>query len=169
MKRILVGTISSAMAFLFSWSANAQYIAEFKATDARLSSPFTVTNGYISQIGHTGVTNGGRAVFSFTAPSNGEYAILAVVEASSQDARSIFVGIDSEPNEPGSKWEIPVKPGFATNLVTSAAGTPRYFNLSKGSHQLIIRGEGPNVKLSRISIALRPSPPSNLHISTGNP
>ena len=168
MKRILV-TISIAAALLFWWSANAQFIAEFKAADARLFSPFTLTNGYISQISLTGVTNGGRAVFSFTAPSVGEYAIIAVVEASNQDAHSMLVSIESEPNEPGSKWEIPVKPGLATNLVTSAVGTPRYFNLTKGSHQLIFRGSTPNVKLSRVSIALRPSPPSNLHISSGNP
>lgn len=162
MKNILLA-INASVLFV-CWSVNGQFIAEFHAAEARIAVPFVLTNGCLCQAMQTGVTNGGRAAFSFSAPVTGQYAIVAVVEAPDRDSHVLFVNFDSEPKEAESKWEIPVKRGFATNLVSLAAGGPRYFDLEKGLHQLIIRGGDPNVKLSRVSIAIRPSPPTNLHI-----
>ena len=158
----------ASTAAITTLSAYCQCVAEFSAVTGKISPPFVVTNGYVFQPLRTAVTNGGRAVYTFTAPSPGQYALQAVVEAANQNANSLFINIDSEPKSPGMKWEIPFSSGFTTNWVfADTTGAPKWFDLTNGAHQIIIRGSDPNVKLSHISIQTRPSPPTGLHIVNG--
>jgi hypothetical protein len=166
MKSVFAAIASTAA--ITALSAYCQCVAELSAVTGKISPPFVVTNGYIFQPLRTAVTNGGRAVYTFTTPSPGRYALQAVVEAANQNANSLFISIDSEPKNPGMKWEIPFSSGFTTNWVfADTTGTPKWFDLTNGTHQIIIRGSDPNVKLSHISIQTRPSPPTGLHIVNG--
>ncbi len=167
MKRF-IGGLSFGLALLATGPAPAQLIAELRAGDGTISSPFILTNGFVFQPLQTTVTNGGRAVYSFTVPSTGQYAISAVVEAPTQHVASVCINVDAEPNSPETRWEIPARSCIATNWV-SAPGTvgPKWFSLASGEHQLIIRGTEPNVKLSRICIASPPKPPTGLHVVNG--
>src|SRR5258708_16572964 len=97
-------TIASA-AFLTAWPAYCECVDEFSAVAGKISVPFVLTNGCVFQPLRTGITNGGRAVFTFTAPSPGQYAVQAVAEAPNQTANSLFINIDSEPKDPEMKWE----------------------------------------------------------------
>lgn len=138
--------------------------AELAAGTGMISSPFVFTNGYVVQPISTGLANGGRAVFSFSVTNPGQYVILAVAEAPGQDANSLFVNIDSEPKDPEMIWEIPIATGFKTNLVSTSLGKPRYFDLTSGQHQIIVRGREANVKLSQLRILPRLSPPTGLRV-----
>ena len=142
----------------------------FEAEAGSVTAPFIVTNGYIYQPVETGVTNGGRAVYNFTITNAGDYVIQAVVNAPNTAANSFFVNVDSEPQDPTMIWQIPVTTGFASLIVNwQGNGTwdnPEFvrkiFNLTIGSHQLIIRGREANTQLDRFSLVKLPPPPTNL-------
>ena len=68
-------------------------------------------------------------------------------------------------------WDIlPPTTGYETRLVSwRGSGTadgnefvPKYFVLSTGTHQLIIRGREANVQLDQFAIVKVPAPPQNL-------
>jgi len=147
-----------------SWSIFGQCVAEFAAVAGTFSPPFVATNGYVTQTIQTGVTNGGKAVYSFSITNAGQYAILAVVEAPNQNANSVFVNVDAEPKDPEMKWEIPVSTGFSTNGVCTSSGQRRYFDLTKGTHQIIVRGSEANVKLLHLRVMARPAAPTGLRV-----
>jgi hypothetical protein len=163
MKKTILSIVAIA-AFLPAWTSFGQSGTGFRAGTGTISSPFVLTNDYVFQPIQTGVTNGGRAVYSFSLTNSGQFVILAVAEAPSQDANSLFVNIDSEPKDPEMIWEIPVASGFKTNLVSTSLGKPRYFDLSSGSHEIIIRGREPNVKLLHLQILARLSPVTGLRV-----
>jgi len=156
--------IVTIMALMTAGAVVGQTAAELAAGTGTISSPFVLTNAYVFQPITTGVANGGRAVYSFCVTNSGQYVILAVVEAPSQNARSLFVNIDSEPKDPEMIWEIPIATGFKTNLVSTSLGKPRYFDLTSGQHQIIVRGREANVKLSQLRILPRLSPPTGLRV-----
>jgi hypothetical protein len=156
--------IVAIVALMTAVAAVGQAGAQLAAGAGTISSPFVLTNGYVFQPISTGVANGGRAVYSFSVTNSGQYVILAVAEAPSQDANSLFVNIDSEPKDPEMIWEIPIATGFKTNLVSTSLGKPRYFDLTIGNHHIIVRGREANVKLSLLRILPRLSPPTGLRV-----
>jgi hypothetical protein len=161
-------TFVAIAALITDWSARGQSPAEFAAESGVISSPFVLTNGCIFQPIPTGVTNAGRAVYSFSLTNSGQFMLLAVAQAPNADANSLFVNIDSEPKDPEMIWDIPVAAGFTTNLVSTNSGSPRYFDLTNGNHQIIIRGREANVKLLHLRLMARLQPAGDLRV-VGSP
>ena len=158
----------SCFALLGLWfKADGQDNIELRAADAALSAPFILTNGCLLQLTETGLTNGGRAAFSFTITAGGPHTVAVLLEAPATNHNSMLISIDSEPNDSTALWAIPPHSGFATNLVCNAVPVvrTRVFNLSAGMHQLIMRGCSPNIRLARIWVQnARPAPPTGLRI-----
>jgi hypothetical protein len=137
------------------------------ATEARITWPFLLTNDCILQPVETGITNGGRAVFPFVLTNSGEYAILVRVQAPEGRTNVFLINIDSEPQEPDMVWTVSASTNFTDQLVSAAGQVPprpRFFQLSTGEHQLIIRGMGAETRLVQLSLVRRPEPPRGLRI-----
>ncbi len=139
------------------------------ATSGTIDAPFIITNNSIGQQGlETGVTDGGRAAYSFAITNGGNYVIQALVSATNGGQNSFFVNIDAEPQDPYMIWDIPITPitvGFAQRTIGwRGNGTfdtnqfvPKVFtNLTQGWHQLIIRGREPCTWLQSITLLQLP-------------
>jgi hypothetical protein len=149
----------------------------FESYAGTISAPFvTNSGGYISQPGETSVTEGGQAVYGFTISAAGAYTISVSVNAPNESANSLFVNIDAQPTDPAMIWDIPVTTGFANQNISwrgnGAFDSPQYvpavFNLTAGTHQLILRGREGGVQLGRITVAPAggiPNPPQNLRVT----
>ncbi|HWQ90589.1 MAG TPA: hypothetical protein VN673_02875, partial [Clostridia bacterium] len=143
----------------------------FQSSAGTVTAPFVVGNGYISQSSETDVTRGGRAVYGFSVPTAGNYVVSVNVNASSASANSCYVNIDGEPSDPSMIWDMPVTTGFSNQTVSwRGNGTdvanqfvPAVFNLTAGTHYLVIRGREAGLQLGAITIApqgsSRPLPP----------
>ena len=144
----------------------------FAATSGIIASPFVSANGYISQPTETGVTNGGSATYTFVITNAGSYVIQALVNAPDSAQNSLYVNIDAQPTDPNMIWQIPITAGFENRIVSwQGTGTwdnpqfvPEVFNLTAGTHQLIVRGREMNTQLQTISILKTVSPPQNLRV-----
>jgi hypothetical protein len=135
--------------------------ASFAADSGNISAPFVVNNGILYQNTGTSVTDGGRAVYSFTVTTTGDYVINALACGTNGAANSFYVNIDAEPFDPTMIWDLAVSSGFINTLVTwRGSGTPendqfqpKVFNLSAGTHQLIVRGREPYAQVKSFTIA----------------
>jgi hypothetical protein len=137
--------------------------ASIEAESGVISAPFTVTGGYISQTvtDPTGVANGGRAVYNFTVPTNGNYVITALVNAPDLTQNSFYVGMDRFPVDQDA-WDIlPPTSGFESRMVSYRGydGTadenhwnPIIYYLTAGAHSLTVVGREPNTLLDRLEI-----------------
>ena len=137
-------------------------IATLATKDAKLTAPMALKDGVISQPETTGLSDGGKAVFDFTVPKDGNYEIYAVVSAPDDDNNSFFVNVDVEPKEdPLMIWDIELTDGsaFVERVVNwrgeGSAGSdefdPKTFKLTAGAHKLIFIGREP-AKLKSVSI-----------------
>ncbi|HEY5914398.1 MAG TPA: hypothetical protein VJA21_27730 [Verrucomicrobiae bacterium] len=168
MKTQLGFGFASVIAMVAAFSSAGQDLA-FDAAAGEVVAPFTIsTNGSISQPSLTGLANGGRAVYIFTIASDGEYAVVAEVCAPDDASNSLYVNIDGELRDPEMIWDIPVTTGFAEKRVgwrgTGTASSPQYagknFQLTPGSHRLIIGGKEPDTQVKRLRIVKQPPPPA---------
>ncbi len=136
----------------------------FAASSGTISAPFIVANGTLYQAALSSVTGGGRAVYSFSIINAGNYTVSAQVYAPNDGANSFFVNIDTEPTDPLMIWDVPIAASWFNRTVSwRGSGTadsdqfvPKVFNLTAGTHQLIVRGREANCRLGAITIA----PPS---------
>jgi hypothetical protein len=148
----------------------------FQATAGNLASPMTISNNFIYQPVYTGVTNGGQATFTFTITNAGNYVIQALVNAMSEGNKSFYINIDGQPTDPTMIWDMTVTSGFQYELVSwRGNGTfdhdqfdPQIFNLSQGTHQLIIVGREAFTDLQSFSILEVPAAPQNLRVVPGS-
>ena len=151
----------------------------FPATAGTITAPFVVTSGlvgtsYVSQSVETGVTTGGKAVYSFSITNAGSYVVQVLVNAGSSAANSCYVNIDAQPQDPGMIWDIPVTAGFEQRQVSwrgngtdvSNQFVPQIFNLTVGTHQLIVVGREANVQLQSFTISPTLPTPQNLRVIT---
>jgi len=133
----------------------------FASTSGTITSPFVANNGLVYQTTSTAVTTGGRAAYSFTLPSSGNYIISAMTIAPNSGANSFYVNIDAEPTDPTMIWDVPITATLTSSTVswrgtgtdTSDQFVPKVFALSAGTHQLIIRGREANTQLGTITIS----------------
>lgn len=156
-----------------SLSAFAQVNVPFEAEAGLIAPPFIATNGYVVQPLETNFANSGRAQFDIIISQAGSYVIRANV-SSPDHPSSVYVNIDAEPTAPNMIWDIPLSLEFTNRTVTwRSDGTPtdngccpKVFNLTSGSHQLIIRGGVAGARLDRFSIVpfTRPPAPIKLRI-----
>lgn len=121
------------------------------AADAKLTAPLVLKDGAISQPAQTELTEGGKAVFTFSVKETGNYVIHAVVNAPAEDANSFFLNIDAPPEDPLMIWDMEVTTGFQERVV-SWRGTgdanydefsPKVFKLTAGEHKLCVVGREP--------------------------
>jgi hypothetical protein len=137
-------------------------VATLAAKDAKLTAPMVLKDGYISQPDNTGIAEGGKAVFEFTVPKDGDYEIWGVVSAPDDENNSFFVNVDVEPKEdPLMIWDITLTDGdkYEEHVVNwrgeGSAGSdqfdPKTFKLTAGAHKLYLLGREP-AKLKSISI-----------------
>lgn len=144
------------------------YSASFASTSGTLAAPFVAANGMISQPAYTPLSSSGRAAYSFTVPSTADYVVSALVNAPTSDANSFWVNIDTEPTDPLMVWDVPLTTGAVSQTVswrgngtansTSLSGmaaqfSPKRFNLTAGTHQLIVRGREPGCQLGTFTVA----------------
>ena len=128
-------------------------------TEAKITSPFVLKDGAISQPETTEVKGGGRAVFTFKVAEAGEYVIHGTVKAPDEDSNSFYLNIDAEPEDPLTIWDLEVTNGFEERVSNwrgngdSANGefVPKTFKLTAGEHKLIVGGREP-ASLKSISI-----------------
>jgi len=140
-------------------SADAKPDPMIAASKAKLTAPMTLKDGVISQPERTEVTDGGKAVFEFTVPKDGDYVIHAVVKAPDDDSNSFFVNIDAKPEDPLMIWDIETTSEFAEQVVSwrgsGEAGsnefTPKVFKLTAGAHKLNLVGREP-AQLKSVSV-----------------
>jgi hypothetical protein len=150
----------------------------FSSSAGTIVAPFTVaslgTTNYISQTATTGLSDGGKAIYGFSIATAGNYMVSTVVNTPNTAANSFYLNIDGQPTDPTMIWDNPVTSGF-TNLLASWRGTgtdtnnqfaPKVFNLSAGTHQLIVRGREGGAGLAGISILpyAVPTAPLGLHV-----
>lgn len=133
----------------------------FPASAGVLNAPFLLTNGYLYQPApQTTVTDGGKAIYSFTITNAGNYVIHAVVNAPAMESNSFYLNMDAPPEDPTMIWDIDVTTGFEARVVswrgdgsdTDDQFVPKQFKLAPGTHQLILRGREPDVQLKTLSI-----------------
>ncbi len=133
----------------------------FEAENGTIAAPFTVSNGQVSQSVQTiSPSAGGRAAYKFNVTEPGVYVVKFSLGATSEASNSIFYNIDAEPSGDTMAWDIPVTSGVqdrdggwrGTGTVTKNQYTPKYFELTTGTHELIIRGREARVSIDKIEI-----------------
>jgi hypothetical protein len=120
-------------------------------TTAVVSAPFVLKDGAISQPAQTEVAEGGKAIFTFTVPKDGDYVIHAIVNAPDEDSNSFFLNIDARPEDPLMICDLEVTQGFEERVVNwrgigeSGSGefSPKVFKLTAGQHKLNVVGREP--------------------------
>lgn len=131
-------------------------------SEAKVTKPMAVKAGVVSQPERTELADGGKAVFEFTVPKDGEYAVYAVVSAPDDDNNSFYVNVDTAPNDdPLMIWDIDLTSGFEERVVnwrgSGEAGSdefnPKVFKLTAGPHKLFMVGREP-AQLKSVSIRL---------------
>ncbi|OGG16394.1 hypothetical protein A3D77_00995 [Candidatus Gottesmanbacteria bacterium RIFCSPHIGHO2_02_FULL_39_11] len=138
----------------------------FQAESGIITAPFSINGTYISQTVETTIpSSGGKASYTFNISQGGSYVISMRVNAPSLASDSLFLNIDAEPIDPTMIWDIsPLTNSFEDRTVSwRGTGTfdvnqfnPKVFNLTAGSHTLIIRGREANVQIDSISVTPNP-------------
>lgn len=144
-------------------------------TPDQLKGPFVTDNGYLVQGSETALNAGGRATFTFSVPTAGQFTVAGLVDAPSESANSFYISVDSEPQDPEATWHVPVTQGAEWRTVSwqgngtwnKPAFVPKYFQLSAGQHTLIVVGREAGARIAQLKISKVPSPPKNLRLATG--
>ena len=142
----------------------------FNSTQGEIVSPFVVnTDNSVSQSVETDdPTQGGKATYTFTIADAGDYTMFAIVSCPDSGSNSFFVDTDGDPVST-MVWQIPVTSGFESRMLTwSGLTTPRFWALSAGVHQLVIRGREADTKIKSITLVKQPAAPSDPHVAQGN-
>lgn len=141
-------------------AADSKTPTSLAASEAKVTKPMALKGGVLAQPERTELADGGKAVFDFTVPKDGEYEVYAVVSAPDDDNNSFYVNVDAAPNDdPLMIWDIDLTNGFEERVVnwrgTGEAGNdqfnPKVFKLTAGAHKLYLVGREP-AQLKSISI-----------------
>jgi hypothetical protein len=141
-------------------AADSKSAPSIAASEAKVTKPLAVKDGVLSQPERTELADGGKAVFEFTVPKDGDYVVYADVSAPDDDNNSFYVNVDAAPNsDPLMIWDIDLTKGFEERVVnwrgTGEAGSdefnPKVFKLTAGAHKLFFAGREP-AQLKSVSI-----------------
>jgi hypothetical protein len=166
MKSLILFLLTSAtMAFADETKTNEVKKAEaapmlISVSAAKVTGPFVMTNGTISQMLQRDINESGKAVFSFSVTNAGDYLVKAQVKAPEEDANSFFLNIDAQPEDPTMIWDVEVTTGWETRTVNwrgngaaeSDEFIPKVFHLAAGEHKLIVIAREPGAELKSVSI-----------------
>lgn len=155
-------------------------VAVFEAESGSITTPLTVSGGTVSQPVETDLAGGGRAVYAFTVPGQGDYTITAWVNAPTASANSFFVNVDGEPADPYMVWDVlPLTSGVEARAISwRGNGTfdnnefnPKVFSLAAGAHSLVVVGREAGAALDRFEVrpvaALPPRPVAPFNFRVG--
>lgn len=143
----------------------------FEAESGTIVAPFEIFNDYIIQ--RSEITNpelAGKAMYQFNVPQAGTYKVIANLEAANGASNSLFVNIDSNPQDPTMIWDImPRTTGFenrevswrGTGTATDNEFQPKLFQLNQGTHSLILVGREASVKINYLRLEKVPTPTIN--------
>jgi hypothetical protein len=121
------------------------------AAEAKLSGPFVLKDGAISQSTTTDLAGGGRAVFTVQVAVAGNYLVQGVVDAPDENSNSFFLNIDAEPQDT-MIWDLEMTSGFeertsnwrgSGDSESNGEFVPKAFQLTAGEHKVIIGGREP--------------------------
>jgi len=137
-------------------------VITFDLKAAKITAPFALKDGILSQPEMTELAKGGKAIFEFTLEKAGTYVIQGKVKAESDDANSFFVNIDAEPADPLGIWDMDVNTEFEDQIAgwrgsgdaANVEFPAKRFTLAAGAHKLILVGREPALLKA---LALRPS------------
>ncbi len=159
-------TVSSTVANISVSGVSASSILTIPAISGVLSLPFTILNSTVVQTVLTDLLGGGTATYNFSVSQAGNYCVSALVSAPNSGENALYVNVDAQPTDPLMIWDIPKNSGFASAIVSwrgNGNGNPatdqyqqKAFNLSAGSHQLVIRGKDANVALKTLYVYAAP-------------
>ena len=137
----------------------------FDAIQGLITSPFVINSNTVSQpILTIDPTQGGKALYTFSVSTSGDYSLSALVNCPDEGSNSLFVNIDAEPST-AMVWNIPVTSGFELRIASWSPGTtPKLWTLTAGTHQLIFRGREANTALQHITLGIAPNAPEGLHV-----
>jgi hypothetical protein len=153
-----------------SLCAQAQMI-EIPAVAGTISPPFYISGGVVTQTNDTEISQGGKAVYTFAVTNAGEYVIYAVVGGRSGKACALKVSVNEEADGTNGLWQFLTSDKAERRAVgsTKAANHRDYdiFNLSAGTHQLLVRGSTAGTKLEKFYIRPNkpPTVPGTPHVS----
>ncbi|MEO6568821.1 MAG: hypothetical protein ABIO94_08660 [Opitutaceae bacterium] len=120
-------------------------------TGAVVKAPFVLKDGVLSQPATTGLSDGGKAVITFSVPKAGDYVILGIASAADEESNSFFFNIDAEPEDPLGIWDLEVTNGFEERVVgwrgsgdaAAPEFLPKIFKLTAGEHKINLVGREP--------------------------
>jgi hypothetical protein len=148
-------------------AADAQMAGQILPISAAIvTAPLVLTNAALTMTGdQTEITNGGKAVFTFTIATAGNYVFETLVNAPADNSNSFFANVDAPPEDPDMIWDIDITMGYEKRLLSwrgngdsaTAQFAPKRFTLTPGAHKLILVGREPDVLLKSVSV--RPAPP----------
>lgn len=165
-KKLSTLLLASALASLAFAQDAAQKNSPAKEPDAipvsaaKVTKPLAVKDDVLAQPSRTELADGGKAVFEFTVPKDGDYEVHAIVNAPDDDNNSFYVNIDTPPtDDPLMIWDIDLTTGFSERTVSwrgnGEAGSnqfdPKVFKLTAGAHKLFLVGREP-AQLKSVSI-----------------
>jgi hypothetical protein len=133
-------------------------VKSFTPADAVITAPFKTYNGILYQgVLFTSPSAGGKAAFTFTAPVDGDYYVVAKANAPSGSNNSFYINMDTEPVDDTMAWHMNTTAGFEDRIVSWAGSTnggnpPKVFTLSAGPHTLIVRGREGGTYITNVSI-----------------
>jgi hypothetical protein len=131
----------------------------WEAESGTISPPFKITSGtptFVSQGSYaSSPSSGGRAAYVFSVSTPGKYSVHAVVNAPDGSSNSVFLDMDAEPDST-MIWDIPTTNGYASRVAgwRGSSASVQEFNLTAGTHTLIIRGREPNCRFDKVSVVL---------------
>lgn len=159
---LVLAGIMAIPAFAADTPAKPASPAVMAATEAKLTGPFVLKDGAISQPATTGLGDGGRAVFTIQVATAGEYFVIGTVNAPDENSNSFFLNIDAEPQET-MIWDLENTSGFEERTSnwrgngdseSNGEFVPKSFKLTAGEHKLIVGGREP---AALKSVAIRPA------------
>jgi hypothetical protein len=119
------------------------------------------------------------ATYSVNIKTAGHYTINALVNAPDQGSNSFVIDFDAPPDATTAIWDIPLTAGFETLTVAwrgsdNTAGDPaadqflpKVWNLTAGTHQLIVRGREAGAEMQKMELFLMDSQlPADAGITT---
>ena len=141
----------------------------FNSNAGNIVAPFTVNadNSISQSVETSDPTLGGKATYTFAVIDAGNYTMLAIVSCPDSGSNSFFVDIDSDPVST-MVWQVDVTSGFESRTITwSGVTTPRFWALSAGVHQLVIRGREAGAKIKSITLVKQPATPTAPQVVPG--
>lgn len=145
-------------------SPNGTVISTIEAESGTVNAPFSVNNGLISQSidSQSNPLNGGKLTIPFNAPVTGDYIIKGFVSAAATTNDSFFINVDQEPTS-AMIWDLTATNGIQQKTVFWRDGVnPKVFNLTGGTHSIIIRGREPNAQIDKVVIEKLGAPPPSI-------